>query len=463
MQIARPLRPGLRESASDAVEPQPQERADGESGGGDLQRGVNGRAGLVDEIDREHDRDRHEHDRDHSIGGLHSKELMQIAHAALPTPIPRDVSARLACWRASYVRADAAVEGHHARHDFLTKNGVIDSQRKALRVLGIGLAVAALVVVAPYWAPLLLAAWAADLLHPAVERLERLLGGRRRSAAAVVVLVVVAFLVPVAALAASVVDGVRDLFARIVLSGAALPSKRDWGDLLSRHGADAWRAITVVTSSSASALLSLLVFVVAFYALAASGARGYRWLARRVPLSPRALSRMTRAFRETGRGLIIGGGGTALVQGLVATIAYVVLGIPHALVLGPLTALCALVPVVGTGLVWVPLAIELGITGDYVRATAVVIVGAGVHSLIDNLVRPVLTRHGRLNLPTSVVLVSMLGGISIFGAAGALLGPLVVRLAVEALAMMREDAPRRLQEQAEPKITIARKEHRCAS
>jgi len=76
---------------------------------------------------------------------------------------------------------------------------VTDSQCRALRLLGLGLAVGAAVVVAPYWAALLFAAWAADLLHPAIERLERLLGGRRRSAAAIVVLVVVAFLVPVAA------------------------------------------------------------------------------------------------------------------------------------------------------------------------------------------------------------------------------------------------------------------------
>ena len=301
---------------------------------------------------------------------------------------------------------------------------------------------AALVVVSPYWAPLLLAAWVADMLRPAVRRLERMLGGKRRSAAAIVVLVVVAFVVPLAALITAVVDGARQLLAQLVHTGAPFPRTFDWPDLLTRHGADAWQVLSAVTRSSASALLALLVFVVALYAFAASGVRSYRWLVRRAPLSPRAMSRMTRAFRETGRGLIVGGGGTALVQGLVATVAYVALRIPHALVLGPLTAVCALVPVVGTGLVWVPLAIELGLTGDYVRAIVVVAVGAGVHSLIDNLVRPVLTRHGRLNLPTSVVLVSMLGGISIFGAAGALLGPLVVRLAVEALAMMREDRAR---------------------
>ncbi len=96
-------------------------------------------------------------------------------------------------------------------------------------------------------------------------------------------------------------------------------------------------------------------------------------------------------------------GGTALVQGAVATVGYVAIGIPRALLLGPLTSLCAIVPLVGTALVWVPLAVELGATGQYWRAGVVVAVGAGVHSLVDNFIRPLFARYGRLTLPTFVV------------------------------------------------------------
>jgi predicted PurR-regulated permease PerM len=65
-------------------------------------------------------------------------------------------------------------------------------------------------------------------------------------------------------------------------------------------------------------------------------------------------------------------------------------------------------------------------------------VGAGVHSLIDNFVRPLLARYGRFTLPAFVVLASMLGGAAVFGAAGALFGPLLVRLCVESLAIVSE-------------------------
>jgi predicted PurR-regulated permease PerM len=330
-----------------------------------------------------------------------------------------------------------------------------DSQRRALRFLSMGLVVAVGFTVAPYVAPLLLAAWIADLLQPAIRKLERRLGGRRRSAAAIVVLLLAGVLIPFAGVVAAVILGAFELAGQlrgqiegqiqdktlgaVLLGGAGadeVPSS--WGDLLARHGASAWRALIVVGRTSASALLVGLVFVVALYALTTSGARSYLWVARRSPVSCAVLGRFARAFRETGRGLIVAGGGTALLQGTVATVAYVAIGIPRALLLGPLTAMCALVPIVGTGLVWVPLTIELFATRDYRRGSAILVAGLCV-STVDNIVRPALARFGRLSLPTAVVLVSMLGGISAFGPAGVLLGPLVVRLAVEALSVLRED------------------------
>jgi predicted PurR-regulated permease PerM len=137
-------------------------------------------------------------------------------------------------------------------------------------------------------------------------------------------------------------------------------------------------------------------------------------------------------------------------------------GIPSALVLGPLTAVCAIVPVVGSGLVWFPLALELGATGQYGRAGIVVAIGAGLISLVDNFARPLLARYGRLTLPPVVVLVSMIGGVAALGAAGALLGPLLVRLCVEALALSAEARGLRSGSREEP-VPLNRGPHRPAA
>src|SRR5579859_7182393 len=131
-----------------------------------------------------------------------------------------------------------------------------------MRVLTVALCVTAAVILAPLWAPLVLAAWFADLLQPAVTRLERVLRGRRRAAAAVVVLLALGALLPLGGLVAAVVSGVRELLdqvraaleghgslAGVLLGGGragARPEVRDWADLASRYGASAWTAVSAI-------------------------------------------------------------------------------------------------------------------------------------------------------------------------------------------------------------------------
>jgi len=328
-----------------------------------------------------------------------------------------------------------------------------DERKTVLRAWTIALVLAAAIAVAPFWAPLVLAAWIADLLAPTVHRFQRALGGRRRGAAALVVVLVVALLVPLAAIGVEVFFGLRDLaqklrgaleghlpFSDVLLAdGAPFPTMRGWAHLATRYPANAWRAGSAVAQASFWTFVWIVIFVAALYRFASRGGRDYLWLARHAPIPRRAFTRFARAFRETGRGVLVSGVGTALVQGATATIVYVAAGVPRAWLLGPLTVLAALVPAIGTGLVWIPLTIELAVTGDYARAAVVGVTGAVVISVIDNVVRPVLARFGSLRLPVTVVLVSMLGGVAAFGAWGALLGPLVVRMAVEGLAIARDD------------------------
>jgi predicted PurR-regulated permease PerM len=322
------------------------------------------------------------------------------------------------------------------------------------RALAFALCVAAVAMLASLWLPLLLAAWFSDLLAPAVRGLERALGGRRRAAAAAVVLLTMTALAPLGGVLFALASGLSDLLEQVraaaegreSLAGALLggtqggPSQGapDWANLVTRYGAYAWQTLSAVARISASAAIGFVVFIAALYALASEGDRTYEWLEDHLPIARGSFRRLALAFRETGRGLLIAGGGTALLQGAIATTAYVAIGVPRALLLGPLTAICAIVPVVGTGLVWIPLAGELFAVRQYGRASAILVVGVGV-GLVDNFVRPILARHGHLNLPTVVVLFSMLGGAALLGAAGALVGPLVVRLCVESLAILSEE------------------------
>jgi predicted PurR-regulated permease PerM len=106
--------------------------------------------------------------------------------------------------------------------------------------------------------------------------------------------------------------------------------------------------MTGVAGVAANALLGLFVFFAAAYVALLEGPRAYAWAEAHTPLARRHQERLARAFIETGRGLAIGVGLTGLAQGVLATVAYLALGVPRALVLGVVTLFASLIPSVGT-------------------------------------------------------------------------------------------------------------------
>jgi predicted PurR-regulated permease PerM len=319
-----------------------------------------------------------------------------------------------------------------------------------LIAVAVVLTVAAAVVLSPFVVPCVLAAWAAELARPLRLRLERVLAGRRRAAAALTVLLLVLVVAPLGAAVVVLAIGARELlqeaknafesgsFGRAL--GPATPTFDQIVELARTSGAASAAFVLGTLRGSARAAIAFVVFLFGFYAFSAHRERFGEWLARSAPVPRAAFDRLSAAFYETGRGLVIGVGLTALAQGVVATIAYLALGIPRAILFGFVTAVAAIVPGVGTGFVWVPLAVALAATGHPIRALVLVACGAGVISVIDNVLRPMLARYGKLELPTFVLFASMLGGVLVLGPAGVVLGPLAARLAAEAIALARRDA-----------------------
>lgn len=336
-----------------------------------------------------------------------------------------------------------------------SQNGRQDTSPGNLRWLALVLALAAGWMLWALWQPLVLAAWFAVLARPLMRRLARITRGRHRAAAAITLLLLLAVLVPMGLFLASLVSAAVDLVRSVLQSQggrAALEAIVSGGgasdfslslaeamELAKQYGEQAFDLAATIAGVTATGVLGVFVFVLAAYSFLADGQAQYRWVQDHLPIAPGHLGRFANAFNETGRGLIVGVGLTGMIQGVAATGAYLALGIPRALLLGVLTALASFIPSVGTAIVWVPVAVGLALTGHVGRAIVMAIIGVFVIGLIDNFLRPILSRHGQVQLPALVLLVAMFGGLAVVGAWGLLLGPLVVRLAVEALAIEREE------------------------
>ncbi|MDB4937083.1 MAG: hypothetical protein JWP87_4055 [Labilithrix sp.] len=334
-------------------------------------------------------------------------------------------------------------------------------QTVAFRGVVFVLVAAAALTFLPLWAPLVLACWVAVMARPLMLRISNATGGRHRAAGALVVLLVMIIFVPLAGSAVSLARGAIDLGHSLlqshgaksalvaIVSGDSSESGGDAGgvlqspekivSLLREHGAQAMQIVSGVAGAATEALVGLFVFLYAVYVFLVDGPGMYEWIEKHAPLELEHTRRLAATFVETGRGLFVGVGLTGLTQGIVATITYVALGVPRALVLGLLTCVASLIPSIGTALVWVPIAIGLALAGKTVAAIVMAGVGVLVIGTVDNVLRPMFARFGQLELSTFVLLTSIFGGLAIFGGWGFILGPLFARLAKEALEMARID------------------------
>lgn len=345
------------------------------------------------------------------------------------------------------------------------KGAASDPKRIALFILIGVLLYGAYVVFRPFAASIILGAWAAHLSRPLFFRTSRALRGREKAAAlltlALLVLLAAPFvlalttLVPAArALIAELrgASGGRDVLSALVSGDAKTGGQLDLVGLAKDYGAGASKALGMLASASADMFIGAFVCFATFYALLVQGERAYAYIEERGPLRPDITKRMSTAFYEAGRGLLIGTGLTALVQGVLCGITYAVLGVPRAVLLGLLSIVGALIPITGPAIIWIPVAAGLALTGHPVKAAILVGVSLALVGTVDNVMRPWLAKRAHVGLSGTVVLIAIFGGMVAFGPWGLLLGPLVVRMAKEALDIARDNDlfARRLKPSGEP-------------
>jgi predicted PurR-regulated permease PerM len=302
------------------------------------------------------------------------------------------------------------------------------------RWLALALLAASAIVLWPFAPWILLAIWTAVLLRPVCARLDP----HRRLAAVLATIALALLAVPVIIVVASLADDAIALVRRVLASEHV----QNWLQAFARepvgHGGRAWSMAQQVAGTAARAAIGLVILFGGVYSLLVDGGRLYAWLEAHAPISRESFRRYAGAIVETGRGLLFGIVGAGLAQALVATIMYVALGVPEPFALGLLTLACSIIPAIGTSLVWLPVSIALAVSGRDVAAVIMLLAGLLVIGTIDNFVRPYLARRGRLSLPTLVVAIGMFGGVAVMGARGIIFGPLILRLAKEALTSAAE-------------------------
>lgn len=318
-------------------------------------------------------------------------------------------------------------------------------------------------IIEPFLGPVTWAIFLAFLVHPLHVRLTRKLRGRQQASAFVLtLLVLVVFLGPLTALSAAFAAQVGQLleFAQNTVAGQARGNVLNFTNVPWVQEGLTWLEGTFdvntaqvrgwVTQGAQQVLqwlasmggrvfvgavgtvvgFVLMVFMLFFFIR--DGDEMLQTMRELIPMPRAYKARLFDHLSAVTRAMVYGTGLTALIQGTLVGIAFLIAGLPSPLVFGVIAALTALLPFGGTALVWGPAVIVLAAQGRWGWAIFMLAWGTVLVSLVDNVVRPWLV-SGRADVGTLTVFIGVLGGLAAFGAIGLFLGPVILALIIALL------------------------------
>jgi predicted PurR-regulated permease PerM len=185
--------------------------------------------------------------------------------------------------------------------------------------------------------------------------------------------------------------------------------------------------ITRASGSALSFVLNTVILLFALYYLLTSGPASMKTGMELLPMRKTDRDLLVERTLSTIRATVKGTFVIAVIQGTLTGVGLGVAGVPGAAFWGAVAGVLSVVPGIGPPLVWLPAAIWLWVTGSPVPAVALAAWGALVVGVVDNLLRPVLVGQDA-KMSDLMVLLSTLGGLTLFGAVGIIVGPLLAAL-----------------------------------
>jgi predicted PurR-regulated permease PerM len=330
----------------------------------------------------------------------------------------------------------------------------VENQSFLILLLAVTLAFAW--ILQPFYGAVLWAIVGAVIFAPLNRALLRSMRGRPNLAAAATVLIILTLVIlPLAMVAASLVQEASSLHAK-VQSGEydfagfiqrvfdALPG---WATgLLDRFNLTNLTAVREALASNLMKggqalapqalsigmntfdfMVGLAIMLYLLFFLLRDGKALAERIKQTIPLREDQKTALFSRFADVVRATVKGGILVAIVQGALGGLAFWFLGIHAALLWAVVMAFLSLLPAIGAALVWLPVAIYLLTSGAVWQGIGLIAYGVLVIGMVDNILRPALVGKGT-KLPDYIVLISTLGGIEVFGLNGFVIGPLIAAI-----------------------------------
>lgn len=173
--------------------------------------------------------------------------------------------------------------------------------------------------------------------------------------------------------------------------------------------------------------VNLFVLVFVLYFMLIGGTKMEQYIYELLPFSDSNKKHVMNEINMIVRANAIGIPLLAIIQGAIATLGYYLFDAPSALLFGFLTCFATVIPIVGTALVWFPLAAYMAISGDWPHAVGLLLYCGLIVTNIDNLIRFILQKKMADTHPL-ITIFGVVIGLSLFGFMGVIFGPLLISI-----------------------------------
>ena len=325
--------------------------------------------------------------------------------------------------------------------------------------------VAFIALLSGFFQPIFWAATVGLIFLPVQHFLEHRLAGRTSVAAVLtVILIFFTVLVPAMLVASAVVREAAQLYGQVqrgeIDPGVILrwlqdmtPQLVDWArriginleEMPDKLTAAAVKGSQFVGGLALTAGQNVARFMVMFFLMLyllffvlRDGDEILEQIIRALPIGDHRERALFAKFAEVARATIKGTLVVGLVQGVLGGLTFWALGISGAVFWGVVMVLLSVLPLVGASLIWIPAAIYLLASGAYAKAAIMVVVGVVIIGLVDNLLRPLLVGRDT-KMPDYLILLSTLGGLTLFGISGFVIGPVIASMFLAVWVMFQQE------------------------
>ncbi len=172
-------------------------------------------------------------------------------------------------------------------------------------------------------------------------------------------------------------------------------------------------------------ILKMFVVLIVFFYSLRDGEKLVNLLKDSLPFNKSTTNRFIQKSKQVTFGVVYGRVIIGIIVGMLAGIGFYFAGVSNALLLMILTMIVSIMPLIGPWLVWVPVVVGLFLTGSTGAAIFLLIYSVIVVALFENIATPLLLSK-QSDLPTSLTLIGLIGGMLMFGIFGIIIGPLVI-------------------------------------